>query len=86
MSVNQPNLNKHIGQVQFFCLTEPEKLGKRFSQVRFGSFLRGKIQLNLTEPDRTYKKSQKTEETEPLTPLFRGGQVRFGSVANWVQL
>lgn len=41
---------------------------------------------NLTEPDRTCKKSQRTDETEPLTPLFRGGQVRFGSVRRWVQL
>ena len=38
---------------------------------------------NLTEPDRTYKKSQRTDETEPPTPLFRGGRVRFGSVRKW---
>jgi hypothetical protein len=41
---------------------------------------------NLTEPDRTCKKSQRTVETEPLNPLFRGVQVRFGSVAIWGQL
>lgn len=41
---------------------------------------------NLTEPDRTSGSAQRTDETEPLTPLFRGGQVRFGSVRFWVQL
>ena len=86
MSLNQPNLKQHLGQVQLFCLTEPETLGNRFGQVRFFSNLRVKTQLNLTEPNRTSKKSQKTEETEPLTPLFRGGQVRFGSVGDWVHL
>jgi hypothetical protein len=44
------------------------------------------MQPNLTEPDRTCKKSQRTDVTEPLTPLFRGGQVRFGSVRNQAQL
>lgn len=43
-------------------------------------------QPNLTEPNRTCKNSQRTDETEPLNPLFRGVQVRFGSVANWGQL
>ena len=86
MSVNQLNLKQHLGQVRFFCPTEPKNISHRFSQVRFLSFLRGKSQPNLTEPDRTSKKSQKTEETEPLTPLFRGGQVQFGSVGNEVQL
>jgi hypothetical protein len=42
------------------------------------------MQLNLTEPNRTYKKSQKHRKTEPLNPLFRGVQVRFGSAPELV--
>jgi hypothetical protein len=86
MSVKQLNLKKHIGQVRFFCLTEPELFKNRFGQVQFLANLSVILQPNLTEPNRTCKKSQKTEITEPLTPLFRGGQVRFGSVRVTVQL
>ncbi len=77
----QPNLKQHLGQVRFVCPTEPGFSFHRFSQVWFSAFLSVFSQPNLTEPNRTCKKSQKTDETEPLTPLFRGGQVRFGSVA-----
>jgi hypothetical protein len=36
-------------------------------------------QPNLTEPDRTCKTWHQHRKTDPLTPLFRGGQVRFGA-------
>jgi hypothetical protein len=36
-------------------------------------------QPNLTEPNRTCKTWPQHRETDPLTPLFRGGQVRFGA-------
>jgi hypothetical protein len=78
---NQLNLHQHVGQVRLFCLTEPAFLIFRFGQVQFWSFLSVFFEPNLTEPNRTCKNSQITEQTEPLTPLFRGGQVRFGSVA-----
>ena len=80
----QPNLSQRVRQVRLNCLTEPEFLFYRFSQVRFSSFLSVFYQPNLTEPNRTCEKSQITDKTEPLTPLFRGGQVRFGSVAKEV--
>lgn len=77
----EPNLHQHVRQVRFICLTEPAFLNFRFGQVQFLSFLRVIYEPNLTEPNRTCKKSQKTEQTEPLTPLFRGGSgsVRFSS-------
>jgi hypothetical protein len=82
----QPNLSQRVRQVRLFCLTEPEFIFYRFSWVRLEAFLSVILQPNLTEPDRTCEKSQKTDVTEPLTPLFRGGQVRFGSVRIQVQL
>jgi hypothetical protein len=86
MSVKQPNLSQRVRQVRLFCLTEPEFYFYRFSWVRLKAFLSVILQPNLTAPDRTCKKSQGTDVTEPLTPLFRGGQVRFGSVRNQAQL
>jgi hypothetical protein len=81
MSVKQLNLSQRVRQVRLFCPTEPAFFFLRFGQVRFSAILSVKNEPNLTEPNRTYKKSQRTDVTEPLTPLFRGGQVRFGSVA-----